>query len=168
MRIREKLTSLPVILFTLLAMVGIGASFAYFETLVGGELLDMSLSGRDALARLAEMNASEKQAHFWITLTADSLYPIAYGSFFTGATLRLANSLSFWLVIPALVTVIADFSENAVQLLALNGYENMMLAKSVFSPVKFSAVFVMSLLFLVFIVVAISRKIKKNKSRSDG
>lgn len=157
MRILETLSRLPVILFSFLAMMIIGASFGYFQQFVGGKLLDMSMSGPDALNRLTEMSASHKQAHTWITLITDSLYPIAYGSFFAGATLKLAGLSNRKLVVPTLVTVIADFFENTAQILALNGHENLIMAKSFFTPIKFSAFVIMNLIFLFYVLMVIGK-----------
>jgi hypothetical protein len=168
MRILEILPRLPVILFSFLAMIIIGASFGYFQRFVGGDLLDMSVTGKEALARLSEMSLSQKQAHTWITLIPDSLYPIAYGSFFAGATLKLAGGLKQWVVLPALVTIIADFCENIVQILSLNWFESLIVAKSVLTPLKFSAFVVTVILFLVFCLVALYRKMKRKADRTDG
>lgn len=155
------------ILFTFFAMIIIGASFGYFQRFVGGDMLDLVISGQDAHTRLSEMDDAQKQAHTWITLILDSLYPIAYGSFFAGATIWLAGKSKIWMATPALVTVIADFCENTVQLLALNGFDNLIVAKSVLTPIKFSAFFVMGLFFLFYLLTAIAHKIKNNSNRID-
>ena len=159
MRILEKLARPPVILFSLISMILIGGSFAYFQKFVGGDLLDISMSGPDALKRLGEMTDAHKQAHTWITLFLDSLYPIAYGSFFAGATYKLLGHTKGWLTFPALLTVIADFGENIAQMLAMNGQENLIMAKSILTPIKFSMLIIMSLILLsVFLLWIIKRK----------
>ena len=168
MRILEFISRLPVILFSFLAMIIIGASFGYFQRFVGGDLLDLISSGQDALTRLSEMSLSQKQAHTWITLIPDSLYPIAYGSFFAGGTLKLAGGLKRWVVLPAMVTIIADFCENIVQILSLNGFESLIVAKSILTPLKFSAVAMTVIFFLVFCLVALYRKMKPKTDRTDG
>ncbi|NNC35945.1 MAG: hypothetical protein EX271_01965 [Acidimicrobiales bacterium] len=150
-----------------MAMMILGASFAYFQRFVGGDLLDMATSGSDAFARLGDLTAEQRIAHVWITLVPDSLYPIAYGTFFAGATLYLAASTRPILAVPALVTVVADFSENIVQILALSGHENLLAAKSVLTPLKFSAFCVMFALFLACAIFALIKFARHRKIGSD-
>jgi len=112
------------------------------------------------------MSDPQKQAHTWITAVPDSLYPIAYGSFFAGATLTLSGGSKIWTVVPAVLTMIADFCENLVQVLALNGQENLLLAKSIITPIKFTMFIVMGITLITFILIACIKYVKRRSNSS--
>ncbi|MEQ9316953.1 MAG: hypothetical protein RLN72_13945, partial [Henriciella sp.] len=77
-----------VILLCFVAMVLIGMSFAPVQDAIDGKLLDMIFSGEAAQARLAELSAEQREAHFWATVLNDTAYPLAYGGFFAGLAAR--------------------------------------------------------------------------------
>lgn len=105
----------------LLAMIVIGVSFGWVSAAIGGPMLDL-ISHPDAnFQRLSEMNAQHREAHLWVTLTLDSLYPIAYGGFLAGVALRYAPRYALAAASPALALVLVDIVENALIVSALLG-----------------------------------------------
>ena len=147
-----------VVLFV--AMMGIGYSFSFVETAAGGPLLDLMGSGADAKARLAEMSAEQKQAHFWGTVLNDTAYPLAYGGLFAGLVWRFAGDLRRWLVIPALAVIVVDLVENTTQAMALMGNESLIGLKDVLTPAKFGLFFLAAFCVLVSIGLAIARRLR--------
>jgi hypothetical protein len=123
----------------------------------------MIWSGAEAKQRLAEMTAAQKKSHILATATADTLYPLAYGSFFIGLTARLSGSRKLWLFIPALCAVCFDLTENITQLIGLFGHPDILIIKDLITPAKFISVLVAGLVILVLIVVTIARKISRSQ-----
>ena len=71
-----------------------------------------------------------------MTGTLDVAYPLAYGALFLGATLRFFPGRGPVLTIPILIGVPADVLEGLVQILALAGWADWLVAKAVLTPVK--------------------------------
>jgi len=147
-----------VVLFV--AMMAIGYSFSSVQTATGGVLLDMLGTGAEAKARLAEMNAEQKDAHFWATVLNDTAYPLAYGGLFTGLIWRFAGQLRRWFVIPALAVIVADLAENTTQAMALAGNESLIGLKDVLTPAKFGLFILAAVLVLISLGLAIVRRLK--------
>ncbi len=148
-----------VILFCLIAMLVMGASFAFFESGLGGPMLDIMMNGEDASARLAQMSAEQRGLHFLLTATLDSFYPLANFGFFAGIAARLAKTWRRWAVLPAFIYVIADFAENIVQMLALKGADNLLALKDILAPLKFLGFLAAAILVLTLLVIAGIRKL---------
>ena len=132
------LTTLPVLVLSLVLMILIGISFAQVQSLIGGPLLDVIVSGDAARERLSEMSASERQLHFWATVTLDTVYPLAYGALLAGLALRFAGSQGPLAAMPALLTVVTDLFENLTQALALQGLPQLIGLKTLLTPAKFA------------------------------
>ncbi|WP_084399768.1 hypothetical protein [Henriciella aquimarina] len=152
------LTRTPVIIASGLAMVIVGISFSPVQKLIDGPLLDMIWSGPAAEARLAEMTAVQRTAHFWGTVLNDTAYPIFYGAFLAGLSGRFApQRWKGWVMLPALLTVVADLAENTVQALALSGTADLLGLKSLLTPVKFGLFTVAGLLAFGLVLFALAR-----------
>ena len=143
------------------AMMAIRYSFSFVQTAAGGPLLDMIGTGAEAKARLAEMSADQKTAHFWGTVLNDTAYPLAYGGLFAGLIWRLAGTLRRWLVIPALAVIVADLAENTTQAMALAGNESLIGLKDVLTPLKFGLFFLAAIMVLISVGLGIARRMKK-------
>ncbi|MEO0550907.1 MAG: hypothetical protein AAFZ91_13390 [Pseudomonadota bacterium] len=128
------LTRTPVLIFLFLAMLAIGYSFSGVRAAVDGPILDMLMTGEAAQARLAELNAEQRRAHFWATILNDTAYPLAYGGLLAGLALRFGGKT---LAIPAAGAALTDLAENTVQALALSGTADLLVAKTVLTPLKF-------------------------------
>ncbi|MEM9939022.1 MAG: hypothetical protein AAF768_09255 [Pseudomonadota bacterium] len=128
------LTRTPVLIFLFLAMLAIGYSFSSVRAAVDGPILDMLMTGEAAQARLAELNAEQRRAHFWATVFNDTAYPLAYGGLLAGLALRFGGKI---LAVPAVGAALTDLAENTVQALALSGTADLLAAKSVLTPLKF-------------------------------
>ena len=148
------LSRTPVILFCFITMLILGASFTFFEAGLGGPMLDIIMNGTDAGTRLAEMSTEQRGLHLLITVTLDSLYPLANFGFFAGVAARLARSWRRWAVLPAFIYVIADFAENIVQMLALKGADNLLALKDILTPLKFMGFLAAAILVLALILIA--------------
>ena len=142
----------PVIIFSFIAMNLIGYSFLAVQQAIGGDLLDFMWSGQSAAIRLAELSEVQKAVHLKATIFQDSLYPIAYGSFFVGLITRLSATGKQWLLIAPLSLVIFDFIENLIQIRALQGNEALLQFKDFVTPLKFGC-FYLTLLIVLFLVL---------------
>ena len=163
MKLIQFLSRWPVILTSFVVMNIVGFGFVYVQNAVGGELLDMIWNADDAKTRLLEMSADQKSTHLWATLILDSIYPLAYGSFFIGLTARLAGMKKLWLIIPAISSVFFDFLENVVQIIGLSGHSDFLAIKNVVTPLKFTSVLVAMAIAITLLVFTLIRKIMKAK-----
>ena len=149
-----------------IAMMVIGYSFSSAQDATGGVLLDMLGTGAEAKARLAEMSAEQKTAHFWATVLNDTAYPLAYGGLLIGLIWRFAGTLRRWFVLPAFAVIAADLSENATQALALTGNEALIGLKDILTPVKFGLFALAAVLALASIGLAVLRHFRTKKAET--
>jgi hypothetical protein len=129
-----------VVWFWLALTVAVALAFLPVIQALGGPLLDTVLTGGAAHKRLAELSASQRDLHFWTTALLDSLYPFAYGNLCLTLARRgppLWTRRLAWLT---LAGVLADLSENIVQLLALVGTADYLTTKNWLTPAKFGLV----------------------------
>lgn len=130
-----------------------GAGFGLFIGEIGGTLLDTTWTQEAALGTLAAMTDSQKDTHFWVTVLLDTLYPIAYGAFFIGLIARLAQHHRSWAIWPSIIGVDADFVENIVQALALNGNTGWLFLKDFATPLKFTGLAIGLVLIIAFAII---------------
>ncbi|MBT5054885.1 MAG: hypothetical protein HOM69_16770 [Gammaproteobacteria bacterium] len=114
------------------------ACFMVFTPVAGGVLLDSLGTVAASQQLLGEMSDAQKAVHFRITLGLDMIFPLAYGGFFVGLTLKHFNRGRFWLAMPALLVIPTDIFENLIQLLALTGAEDLLGIKALLTPIKFT------------------------------
>ena len=154
----------PVLLGLFLLFIFLGGGFYFVEQAVGGPLLDMQMNAEDALARLGAMSNEQKHMHLLATLTLDTFYPLAYGGLLAGIIWRLGGSLRRFLVIPALLGVIADFAEDTVQAFALAGSENMLVAKDILTPLKYTAIGLATMIATVMMLQAMAQWTRRKRN----
>ena len=112
-------------------------------------LLDEIYNLDDVKNVLGEMSEEQKMAHIWITASLDLIYPIIFGGLLAGLTLRLLPKYGRYLIVPALVGVFFDLSENVVQVASLLGSTSILEAKMILTPGK------MGLFLVAFVIVII-------------
>ena len=156
------LTTLPAIIVSFIFMIVIAMSFAPVRDVIDGQLLDMIMTGEAAKARLAELNAVQRTAHFWGTVINDTAFPLAYGAFFAGVAGRFAPARFQRLaMLPAALTILTDLAENTVQAIALTGEPGLLALKNVLSPLKFGLLALSAGLALVLALAALVRWIRR-------
>lgn len=147
----------------LLTMIVIGGAFGAVGRAIGGTLLDMISHPEANIRRLGEMNAAHREAHLWVTLTLDSLYPIAYGGFLAGVALRFAPRYALAAASPALALVLVDIVENALIVVALLGNDGIVHAKAYATHLKWW-LFGFALVFsIVLVPAALLRHVRKRR-----
>ncbi len=155
-----KLLSQTVVLWALLVLtVALTVGFQLAAPLVGGVLLDEVGPAQEVQQLLATMTAEQKQAHLWITVLLDILYPLAYGGLFLGLCLRHAGKYAFWLAVPAFLVIPIDLIENIVQVITLLGNENLLAAKALLTPSKFMLFYVAALIALGSLCIRLVMKL---------
>lgn len=153
------LSRTPVLIASFLATVLVMLSFGPVREAAGKPLLDFLMSGAAANDRLAAMTYEAKTAHFWGTVLNDTAYPLTYGALFAGLAFRFgAPKLIYGL--PALSGVLLDLAENAIQALALSDTANLLILKTVLTPLKFAMVAAAAGLALVLMLRALLQKVK--------
>ncbi|MEW4453682.1 hypothetical protein AB1L30_13495 [Bremerella sp. JC817] len=98
---------------------------------------------REAIKRMTD---DEKTAHLQMTLYADTLFPLLYGSFLCGLLVLFKAPWGFYLV-PAF-TVVADYVENFCQWKALKNGDGYLLLKVVMTDLKFAGLAIASAVLL--------------------
>ncbi len=154
----------PVLWGLFVLFVILGGGFYFAQQAVGGPLLDMQMNAKDALARLGAMSDEQKHMHLIATLTLDTFYPLAYGGLLVGLAWRFSGrfgrNLRQFLVVPALLGVLADFAENTVQAFALAGSENMLTAKNILTPLKYTTISWAVSIILGLIIFGLVKRIR--------
>ena len=162
------LSSGRVLMVFLILTLLTGGSFWFVMQAIDGDLLDVMLSGDDALVRLAELNADQRLIHFRATVTLDVLYPIVYAGLFIGLLSRLAWRWRWVLIWLPIIAALADLSENFVQAMALNGYAQEILhAKDIVTPLKTGALLLAVAICLLLMFGALLRKLSNKKTSED-
>ncbi len=150
----------PVLIITGILTLLVGASFAPVQAAMDGPLLDMAFTGEAARERLSGLSAEQRYLHFLGTVINDTLFPLAYGAFFAGLAGRFApQQWRVWVMLPALLAVIADLAENTTQALALYGAADLLTLKSILTPLKFGLVGLSLLLAVGFVIFAVARRL---------
>jgi len=151
-----------VILSFLAATVLIGSGFYFVIQAIDGPLLDQVFTGDAAISRLNEMDAYQRSAHFWGTVTLDVLYPLAYGGLFIGLLSRFGWSWRWLLILVPITGALADLAENTVQAMALSGYASeILVAKDIVTPIKFGALLLaLGLSMLLCMIALVNRQLR--------
>ena len=149
----------PVLVGTFILMLAVVAGFVQAQGLLNSTLLDMDMSGPVAQQHLSELSADQRNIHFWTTLILDTLYPIAYGGFFGGLAVRFGGKRATLAALPMMLGVLCDFIENVTQMLALKGFDGLLVAKTVLTPLKFGLVYLGILIALALVLAALVRRL---------
>lgn len=163
------LSRTPVILLFFVLTILCGFGFYFVVQVTGAPLLDQIFNGNDAIARLSEMEEYQRAAHWRGTVYLDTAYPLAYGGFLAGLIGRFSGRYRWFAVLPVIVTMLADFGENAVQAMALAGQPaEVLLAKDILTPLKGGALLASFVLAVALGVLALTRWfMKRNTGKSD-
>ncbi len=151
----------PVILVTFLAMLAIGYSFSGPQAELGGQLLDFIFTGETARNFLATLSEAQKSLHIRVTLLNDTAYPIAYTACLAGLIYRLSGTGSAMLTVPAFLGFGLDLAENAVQVLALSGTVDLLVLKTLLTPLKFAAVTAAFVIVIGLAIKAVTKRLAK-------
>lgn len=152
----------PVIIGFLVFALLVGGGFYFVMQAIDGPLLDMIASGEHAIVRLNEMDSEQRRAHFYGTVTLDVLYPIAYCGLLIGLLSRFAWSWRWLIILVPIIGALADYAENAVQAMALSGYDtSILLAKDIVTPLKYGALLLSLGMCFLFGMVALIRRLSK-------
>ncbi len=138
--LKDYMTRTSTLTFLFIVAVALVGCFITFTPVAGGILLDSLRSATESQQLLVSMSDVQKTAHFRITLWLDMLFPLAYGGFFLGLTLKNFKHVGIWLAIPAFLVIPTDICENLIQLLALTGTEDLLQIKAILTPIKFMLV----------------------------
>lgn len=155
-------TSTLVSLFVLAMLLTL--VFVWFGAIIDGPLLDSLNQAEDVRARVAELSRSQKLAHVWISLLADTVYPLAYGGFFAGMVMKGFPKIGIWLALPAFIVIPIDLSENIIQAAYLTGASDMLSIKAVLTPLKFSLFGISALLAVLATVVMLMKRVRNSNA----
>lgn len=154
------LKSTPGLLISFIAMMIVGFGFSIWMGAVGGTYLDTISSPQVAAEMIAGMTDDQRNTHFWVTVLLDSAYPLAYGAFFAGMALRFFPRWGKWLCLPAILTAVADFIENAVQAAALAGVDGGLAAKAALTPLKFGLLLTAAAIALIGLAWGVVKRLR--------
>lgn len=130
------LSRVPVLCALAIATIALHAAIHLNIPDAGGSLMDFKLTGAGARALLETLQATPDQlaAHIHITAVLDMAYPVAYAPLVAGLCLRYGAPR---FAILALLAGACDIAENMVQIMALTGSADLLIAKTVLTPAKF-------------------------------
>ena len=156
--LKDYMTRTSTLTFLFIVAVALVGCFITFTPVAGGILLDSLRSATESQQLLVSMSDVQKTAHFRITLWLDMLFPIAYGGFFVGVTLKYFEQVGIWLAIPAFLVIPTDICENLIQLLALTGTEGLLQIKAILTPIKFMLFYISATIAALSLSIGIWRR----------
>lgn len=148
------------VLWTLFVVfLATGAAFGFLSDAVGGKYLDTISEPVLARELLAKLTPEQAEAHFWVTVLLDTVYPLAYGGLLMGLALRFFGEYRVAAAMPAALTAIVDLTENMVQALALSGAADVLDSKEWLTTLKFGLLLVAVAIALVALGIALYRRL---------
>ena len=99
-------------------------------------LLDNLWQPERVRAAIADMDATQRAAHIWLTSSVDVVFPIAFGLFVLGSGLRLQPARRKPITALVMLLIGFDLLEGTVQILALTSQVDWLAAKQILTPVK--------------------------------
>ena len=109
-------------------------------------------------AYIGELSHEQKRAHIWTTASLEVLFPLAYGAFYIGLTMRVFERFGRWLILPAVAAIPIDLTEGVVQVLALNGQADVIWHKVWVTPWKLGLFMAASVIALAALAILLKRK----------
>ena len=146
-----------------LVFLGLTIAFAVWIQVYDLSILDEMSDPDEIRARLAAMSPAQKTSHWWMTLLLDYAYPLAYGSFFAGLSLRFFGKVGLLLAIQAFISITADMIENTLQLFILTGHLELIEIKSVVTPIKLVTFLSAALIALIALIIAAVRRFGRKR-----
>ena len=150
------------LLTSLVLSIMLFAIFILTPHSLGFATIDSTASPVVARQEISLMTQTQRIVHLVLTAIVDSLFALSYGFLFLGVAVRFWARLAFTLTVPIAVLVATDFLENAVQIIGLLGWSNLLVAKSFLTPLKFILFFAGWLMIILSVPLALIRKISKN------
>lgn len=150
------------LLTSLVLSIILFAIFIFTPHSQGFVTLDSTASPVVARQEISLMTHNQRIVHLVLTAIVDSLFALAYGFLFLGMAARFWGRLAFTLTVLIAVLVATDFLENAVQIIGLLGWSNLLVAKSFLTPLKFTLFFAGWLMVILSVPLALIRKMSKN------
>lgn len=150
------------LLTSLVLSIILFAIFIFTPHSLGFATLDSTASPVLARQEISLMTHNQRIVHLVLTAIVDSLFALAYGFLFLGMAARFWGRLAFTLTVLIAVLVATDFLENAVQIIGLLGWSNLLVAKSFLTPLKFILFFAGWLMVILSVPLALVRKMSKN------
>lgn len=150
------------ILTSLVLSIILFAIFIFTPHSLGFATLDSTASPVVARQEISLMTHNQRIVHLVLTAIVDSLFALAYGFLFLGMAARFWGRLAFTLTVLIAVLVATDFLENAVQIIGLLGWSNLLVAKSFLTPLKFILFFAGWLMVILSVPLVLIRKMSKN------
>jgi hypothetical protein len=99
-------------------------------------LIDEASAPAEVRALLSQMSPEQRTVHAWITATLDVVFPIVLGGFLAGVALRSFHRYGAYLALLPLLAIPMDLLEGVVQILALTDTYDLLVLKSVITPLK--------------------------------
>ena len=99
-------------------------------------LLDNLWQPERVRAAIADMDATQRAAHIWLTSSVDVVFPIAFGLFVLGSGLRLQPARRKPITALVMLLIGFDLLEGTVQILALTSQVDWLASKQIITPVK--------------------------------
>lgn len=146
------------IIWSGLAFVGLTIAFGIWIQRYDLHIIDEISDPDQIRAVVAAMTPEQMSAHWWMTLSLDYFYPLAYGSFFAGLALRYFGAAGLWIIVPSMIVVPADIIENTVQLFILSGDQSLIGVKVFVTPIKLVSFIVAGLIALIALIYAVYRR----------
>jgi len=147
------------IIWTGLAFLALTIAFGLWIQRFDLHIIDEISDPDQIRSVVAAMTPAQKSAHWWMTLSLDYFYPLAYGSFFAGIAFRYFGKNGLWLAVPALICVPADIVENTIQLFILSGDESLIWLKAIVTPIKLVTFIIGALIALAGLGLGAYRRI---------
>ena len=132
-----RIVAMPLSLWLCLLLIVLGVMmFQWLPDRFELILLDSLWQPERVRAAIADMDATQRAAHIWLTSTVDVVFPIAFGLFVLGSGLRLQPAWRKPITALVMLLIGFDLLEGTVQILALTSQVDWLAAKQILTPVK--------------------------------
>lgn len=127
--------------FVVLGLLWLGLLVGYFSFLPGWRGLDFLLTAGQIEASFARWSAEDIAYHIFGTRTIDAVFPALYGVVLTVVACRYWTGFKrIAMVALTLISVVADYTENALSIQILNGDMSVVSAHVWATWIKFTAI----------------------------
>jgi hypothetical protein len=158
------ITRTPVLWTLFGLMIASFIGFGLMAPAVGGKFLDMVSAPEDTRAVFDAMTVSERQAHFWVTVLLDTVFPLSFGLLFAGMAWRFFGKWGPLAAIPGFAVLIVDLTENTLEAITLSGAAYVLEPKAWVTPLKMYLFYAAAVIALVALCIAVFRRVTKPKA----